>query len=340
MKLKEFSERLGLSKTTVSRALGGYPEVNAETRERVLRAAKELNYRPHSSALSLVTGKSKAIGHVITESTKHALMNPVFGDFIAGATETAGRSGYRMVLAVVSDDDELATYRELKATRAVDGVIVHGPRPNDDRLPFLEKLGLPYIIHGPIDAEHQNCSWYAVDDGLAFKRATQFLIELGHQRIALINGPERYKFAINRHLGYRQALQDYDLPYDQDLALSSLLTEGFGHQSAARLLKIENPPTAFLVSSMLCCFGVRRAIEAGGLRLGHEVSVITHDDDLIYMSDDQATPAFTSTRSSVRDAGVRSVELLLALISDPDRRPRQELVRADLVLGKSTGPAP
>src|SRR5690606_22158851 len=121
--LKELSQRLGLSQTTVSRALNGYPEVSEETRRRVVEAARRHNYRPDMRARALATGRAHAIGHVIPISTKHEIVNPVFADFIAGAGETYSAAGYDMVLSVVSDEDEADAYRALRAKGTVDGTI-------------------------------------------------------------------------------------------------------------------------------------------------------------------------------------------------------------------------
>ena len=110
MNLREFSEKLGLSQTTVSRALNGYPEVSEATRKRVQDAAIAHGYHPNQRAKSLATGRSMQIGHVIPVSIQHEMMNVVFADFIAGAGEVYGRNGYDMLMSVVSDDDEVKAY--------------------------------------------------------------------------------------------------------------------------------------------------------------------------------------------------------------------------------------
>ena len=136
MNLKELSETLGLSQTTVSRALNGYPEVSEATRTRVEMAARKFNYSPSSRAKGLATGKALAIGHVIPTRSKHEMVNPVFGDFIAGAGEIYAQNGYEMILSIVNADaNEETVYRGLQSRRAVDGVVIHGPRMADDRIP-------------------------------------------------------------------------------------------------------------------------------------------------------------------------------------------------------------
>jgi LacI family transcriptional regulator len=142
------ASKLGLSPTTVSRALNGYPEVNEATRERVMAAAKRHNYRPNTRAIRLATGRAMAVGHVIPIATRHEIVNPVFADFIAGAGEIYSRAGYDMVLSVVPDEDEERTYRDLHARGTVDGIIVHAPRMNDPRMPLLTSIGFPFVVHG------------------------------------------------------------------------------------------------------------------------------------------------------------------------------------------------
>jgi LacI family transcriptional regulator len=340
MRLKDLSAELGLSPTTVSRALNGYPDVNEETRLRVLEAARRHNYRPDARARSLALGRARAIGHVIPTSTRHEMVNPVFADFIAGAGETYARSGYDMVLTVVGDDAEERHYRDLAATRRVDGIIVHGPRASDPRIPLLRELGLPFVVHGRVSEESGPYSWLDVNNRRAFYRATEFLIDLGHRRIALVNGLEYMDFALRRRQGYLAALADRQIEPDPALMSSEEMTEPYGYRAASRMLALANPPTAFLVSSLIPALGVRRAAEERGLAIGRDVSIVTHDDELSYFSDRDSVPVFTATRSSVREAGRLAAEMLLGLVEDPRSGPRERLLEAVLTVGRSTGPAP
>ena len=340
MNLKELSETLGLSQTTVSRALNGYPEVNEDTRRRVVQAAERYNYKPNTRAKSLATGRSMAIGHVIPISTKHEMVNPIFADFIAGAGETYSNSGYDMLLSVVNDEDEEKAYREMAMKGSVDGIIVHGPRENDPRIELLIEIRLPFVVHGRSSLADANYSWVDVNNQRSFQRATEFLVNLGHRRIALINGLEGMDFARRRRDGYLAALKTHSIAADPRLMCSAEMTEYYGHRETARMLAFESPPTAFLVSSLISGLGARRAIEEYGLKIGQDVSVIVHDDMLSYLTEPKDVPLFTATRSSVREAGQISAELLMDIIDNPVSEPRQILLEAELVVGQSTGMAP
>lgn len=341
MNLKELSENLGLSQTTVSRALNGYPEVSESTRTRVQMAARKFNYSPSSRAKGLATGQALAIGHVIPTRSKHEMVNPIFGDFIAGAGEIYAQNNYEMILSIVdANNDEEAVYRGLQSRRAVDGVVVHGPRMEDARIPLLNDIGLPFIVHGRASGIKGPYEWLDVNNKHAFERATQFLIDLGHRRIALINGLEIMDFAHRRRIGYESALRAHGITADPNLMFSDEMTEEFGHTTARSLLDGRDAPTAIVTSSMIIALGVRRAIEERGLTMGKHVSVVTHDDMLSYLQNGGDVPIFTATRSSVRDAGRKAAEMLLHKIANPTAERSNVLLEAELTVGQSTGPAP
>lgn len=335
--LKELAAALDLSPTTVSRALNGYPEVNEATRQRVQLAARKAGYQPNTRAKSLATGRAHAIGHVIPLSTSHEMVNPVFADFIAGAGESYSRAGYDMVLSVVADDAEEDAYRSLIARGTVDGVMVHAPRHHDLRVALLGELGCPFLVHGRTSAVTSPYSWLDINNKRAFQRATEFLIELGHQRIALINGLETMDFAIRRRAGYEAAMQAAGLALDPALIRSAEMTEPFGYRAAHEMMRLPDPPTAFLASSMLVAYGLRRGLVDLGLTLGRDVSVITHDDDLSYLPNGGDVPLFTATRSSVREAGRKAADMLLDLVTGRASPPLTCLMEAALVVGSSTG---
>ena len=338
MNLKELSLKLGLSPTTVSRALNGYPEVNETTRERVMAAARKHNYRPNTRAIRLATGRAMAVGHVLPVATQNEIVNPVFADFIAGAGEIYSQNGYDMLMSVVADDLEESTYRDLKSRGAVDGVILHAPRTVDPRIPALTAMGLPFVVHGRATGTEQDYNWVDVNNRRAFLRATEFLLDLGHRRIGLVNGAENMDFAIRRRTGYLDAMTARGVTANPAYMTSGVMTEVSGFRAASHMLDLDPAPTAFLAASMLSGMGVRRAIEARGLTMGRDISVIIFDDELSYLKNGEDLPIFTATRSSVRDAGRIAAQMLLDLIANPDAPPRHRLLEADLILGQSTGP--
>ncbi|PLW76928.1 LacI family DNA-binding transcriptional regulator [Cohaesibacter celericrescens] len=337
MNLKELSNILKLSQTTVSRALNGYPEVGEKTRLRVVEAAQKYNYHPSSSAKQLAMGRSHAVAHVVPQSPEHSMINPHFSDFIAGAGETYSRFGYDMLIPVVPFDEQENCYRELAKSGRVDGVIVHGPAKDDARIELLESLKIPFVVHGRTENGANRYSWLDVNNRSSFKRATNFLLDLGHTRIALLNGLEEMDFAFRRRIGYESAMVQHGLEVDRDLIFSADMIEPYGYEITRELLKRPNPPTAVLTSSVLTALGVVRAAQEAGLHLGRDLSVLTFDDQLSFLQY-SGVPLFTAVRSSIKEAGKRLAEILLERIANPDSPPTQELWEAELVVGRSTGP--
>jgi len=336
LNLKELSEKLGLSQTTVSRALNGYPEVSEETRKRVEDFARRMNYHPNSNARRLATGKSNTIGHVVPLS-EHDMINPHFTDFIAGAGEVYNERGYDMLISVVTEGGEEQAYRTLARNRRVDGVIVHGPKANDTRIGLLKKLKLPFVIHGRTGDPEDSYCWVDVNNRRAFKKAAEHLLEAGHRRIGLINGLEFFAFATRRREGLEAALAEHGITPDPGIMFSGEMIEPNGYKAMMRLLSHRDPPTAVLCSSILTAIGVMRALQERGLAVGRDVSLIAYDDCLSFLPSTGEHPSMTVMRSSIRLAGKHCANMLIDQI---EKKPgnRHLLLEADFVIGASTGP--
>ena len=148
MNLKQLAEMLGLSQTTVSRALNGYPEVNAETRQRVLSAVRETGYRPNRAAQRLATGKAGSIGLVMPTAPGHRFRRPFRRIPQPGLGEEAVRHDFHFVINPSAPDDEEATFKRLAASGNVDALFLAYMRANDPRIAMLKSLSMPFIVHG------------------------------------------------------------------------------------------------------------------------------------------------------------------------------------------------
>mgnify|MGYP005847990703 CR=1 FL=1 len=339
MKLKELSRILNLSATTVSRALNGYPEVNAETRARVLAAARRHGYAPNQVARRLATGRAMAIGHV-APLAQHQMINPLFAEFLLGCGETYSAAGYDMVMSIVPEAREAEAYEAMARHHKVDGVILHAPGLRDGRVELLRRLGLPFVMHGRDERPQPDYSWLDIDNEGAFRRATELLLDLGHRRIALVNGIAGQSFALRRLRGFEAALAARGLAADPRHVRHGEMVEPLGYAAAREALALPDPPTAFLASAITIAYGVLRALRELGLEPGRDVSIVAHDDDLSFLPNGGPDPLFTATRSSIREAGRRCAELAIARITEPEAGERRELWTADLVEGATTGPAP
>ncbi|AFL48941.1 substrate-binding domain-containing protein [Sinorhizobium fredii] len=337
--LKQLAEILGLSQTTVSRALNGYPEVNADTRQRVLQAVRETGYRPNRAAQRLATGKAYSIGLVMPiapgiDSDIH------FGEFLAGLAEEALKHDFHFVLNPSAPDDEEATFRRLAASGNVDAVFLAYMRANDPRIAMLKALSIPFVVHGRSIGGSRDYPFLDIDNTQAFYDATRLLLQLGHHRIALINGPEYLAFSIRRKKGVTRALQEWGLGLDEELVHHSVMADEYGYRSMQSFLERPDPPTAVLCSSTVLALGAVRAINRAGLVIGSDISIIAHDDVLPMLKPENFSVPLTTTRSSLRAAGARIATRLISGIIGRGDYPQQELWRAELIVRASTGPAP
>ncbi|HPQ95670.1 MAG: substrate-binding domain-containing protein [Thiothrix sp.] len=349
MSLKELSRKLGLSQTTVSRALNGYPEVGAKTRERVLKVAAEMNYRPNRFAKSLATGKSGHIG-IIFPVERKLLATPLFNEFLAGISQFLVEKDMDLTIMPVKAEQELQAYRALARSGRVDGLILSTPQLNDPRIACLSDLDVPYIMHGRLhpedtvnDPDHITFPYLDIDNQGAFERATRLLIDMGHENIALVNDDPYFTFAHHRLAGYRAALESSGLKFRPENVYADEMTEERGFHAASTALHKSRPPTAFLASSIILALGIKRAIRETGLRPGRDISIITHDDELPYLQANKFTPPLTAVTSSICRAGYLVASKLHALIESPElcqpasiRKNFQQVLEVDLIVRNST----
>jgi len=337
MKLKDFAREIGLSPTTVSRALSGYPEVSASTRTRVMEEAARLGYRPNINAVRLATGRAGAIGVVMTKAGDYQ-----FSEFISGMADRLTREDTDILITpMIGHDpgDELQLYRRLAESRRVDAVVIHSPLPNDPRISLLHQLKLPFIVHGrsATDVAH---AWLDIDNEGAIRRSTEHLLDLGHCRIALLNGYEGLTFTLDRLNGYRRALADRDIPYDAKLVSHGEFTDEIGFRFARSALEQRPHPTAFVAGSMMTALGIYRAARSMNLVIGRDISIIAHDDVFPYLTAENMVPPLSTTRSSIRAAGTRIADLLLQMLAGREAADIQELWPVELILRETSRPAP
>jgi LacI family transcriptional regulator len=337
MNLKEFSRLVGLSQTTVSRALSGYPEVKSETRARVQEAALKFGYHPNRSASGLATGRAGAVGIVFRGGSE---FGPHTSEFMGGLGSRLEDDQIDILVSTVeTPEEEIATYRRLSASKRVDAVILHSPVLKDDRIALLNQLGLPFVLHGRTESPLP-FAYLDIDNYGAIKRATSHLLDLGHRRIGFINGFKGRTFAEHRDQGYRTALAERGVDPDPALFGHGEFTDEVGYRFTQAFLSNSQPPTAVLAGSMMSALGAMRAIRSEGLMLGRDISLIAHDDVFAYINADNMVPTVSTTRSSIRSAGSRVGEFLIQLLSGKKPDEIHEVWPVELVLRESTGPAP
>jgi LacI family transcriptional regulator len=336
--LRELARHLGLSPATVSRALNGFPEVGEKTRARVIEASERFHYKPNTSAKRLATGKSGMVG-MIFRSSRNLLVDPHFVDFLAGLSTGLADRDIDLIIHTAPGGELLAHYKRFVASGSVDGMIVSAPELVDERIATLSERDFPFVVHGRTgdDAEY---AYFDIDNDGAFAAATSLLLELGHKRIALLNGPPGLAFAAQREAAFRRVTGERGIVVPARFVTHDEMSEDIGFRRAAAMLEEKLRPTAFVCSSTLLALGVIRAAAAAGLQVPGDISIIAHDDVLPHLRSEHFSPALTVTRSSIRDAGAALAEMIVMRIGGTDPKALQRIVPADLIVRSSTGAAP
>lgn len=332
---QDVAELAGVSRTTVSFVLNDVPgaKISEETRQRVLDAARQLNYYPASAARSLASGRTNVIGLVLCQSPNSIFADAFLPEVIRGLGEVSQEHGFRILLQSVEDVTWPEAYISLVREKYIDGLIVSGPRSDDAQLPQLAQEGFPIVLLGRLNEASFN--FVDVDNVGAARMATEHLINLGHQRIGLItNAPLQYTASRDRLRGYRLALEAHGLTYDDNLVRYGNFREESGYAAMTQLLKLAERPTAMFVACDLVAFGAMEAIKEQGLAIPEDIAVVGFDDVRLASYVD---PPLTTVHLPAYRQGKRAADLVIRLIGGEDIEETQVLLKTELVIRESCG---
>jgi LacI family transcriptional regulator len=338
--IRQLAEHLGLSPATVSRALNGFPEVGVATRQRVIEGAERLHYRPNMHAKRLATGKSGLVGMIFRASSERGV-DPHVMDFLSALSLAFADSEIDLLVHIAAPSDQMLHHERIASRGQVDGMILSAPEPDDPRIDLLSRRNIPFVVHGR-GTDAPDYAYYDIDNEGAFTSATRLLVQLGHKRIALLNGPSPMGYALQRERGYRRVMDERGLHVPARFIANGEMHEESGHRKAAQMLSepTSQRPTAFLCSSTLQALGVMRAAAEAGLRVGDDISIISHDDVLPHLLAENFAPPLTVTRLPIRDAGPILAKMMMARLAGTPPRDLQRTDKVDLIVRGSTGPAP
>ena len=323
--LKQIAEVAGVSVNTVSRALNGKPDINENTRQRVLKVAKQLGYVPNRSALSLKKQKTHIVGVIIEDNA-----NPFWAEVLKGVESAAKSHGYHVILVNTSRSYENEVEGiQMLLERRVDGILI---APNQEKygdLLELKRLGVPFVIMGRHIKEFEDLNIPMVysNEVRGGYIATKHLIERGCKRIAFAGAQPYNTASIERCEGYKKALKEAGMEINKELIKTGGIEIEGGYKSVMELLKSKTPFDGVFAYNDLMAFGVLKALKESKLRVPEDVKVVGYDD-ISYSS--LITPALTTMRMRKKTIGRLSFESLLM--------PTKKIVlKTDLIVRESTG---
>jgi LacI family transcriptional regulator len=333
--ISDLAAALGLTKSTVSRAMNGYPDISESTRQRVRRMAEELNYHPLSHAQAIKTGRTRALGLVL-QFADHDAQRPFLAEFLAGLSAGAHAEGWTLTVAASdSHDDMVATFRSLLRDGKADGFILPRAMCDDPRVALLRAAQVPFVLFGR-QADPTDCAWFDILGEEAMRAAVAHLAALGHRRIGFVNGGMQYTYALLREAGFREGMAASGLAVDETLVLRDVVTMPQGVAAGAALLERSDPPTAIVCAVDFAALGVCQAARARGVRIGRDLSVTGYDG---IPEGAYADPPLTTFAVDTRAAGMRLSDLLIRRIRGTPPEALRETASARFLDRGSTGPA-
>jgi LacI family transcriptional regulator len=329
----DVANKAGVSRTTVSFVLNNVPGVSISktTRKRVLDATQKLNYHPNVAGRKLVSGKSYTLGLVLYQSPEQVFADAFLPQVIFGIEQASIQQGFHVLLKQVEPNDTEG-YTRLINENHVDGIILSGPRQDDEEIVRLHHEGVPIMLMGQLP--DTNIPFVDVDGAAGAETAVRHLIELGHQCVAMItNAPLTYTSAQQRRSGYLQALQNAGLQLNEELIKEGNYTPASGFTAMNNLLKLSPRPTAVFIASDVVAMGTILAIKEAGLRIPNDVALVGFDDISLAEYFD---PPLTTIRLPAFGLGWAAGERLIRLIKGEGLDQQNAFMNSELIVRKSS----
>lgn len=328
--IMDVAREAGVSYSTVSRVMNNNPHVRAEKRERVLTAMNRLGYVVNQQARSLAGGRSHVIGLLVPD-----VGNSYIGQIMRGVDEHLAASQYDLMLYTTHRRKMKESVYVATLTRGMtDGLLLLLPLNPEAYIEGLYRSQFPYVVIDHQGFDDFSPSVIATNWQGAFD-ATEYLIGLGHRRIAMITGTPELNSAKERLRGFQDALQAHNIPLNPELMRNGDFHQTPSYTAAAELLALPEPPTAIFAASDLSAIGAIDAIRAQGLRIPEDISIVGFDDipEAAWMH-----PGLTTVRQPLLDMGRRAVQLLFEYIESPDRSTKRIEINTELIIRESCQP--
>jgi LacI family transcriptional regulator len=328
----DVARRAGVSTSTVSHVVNKTRFVSEELRERVLTAMRELDYTPNAAARMLTLKRSHTLGLIVSD-----IRNPFFASVARGVEDVAQEQGYTLVLCNSDENAEReAACLTALETRAVDGLLLASAGTADEHLSRLVRAGYPIVL---VDRDLPELGAPAVlldNEGAAYS-AVWHLITRGHRRIAMLSGRAAISTTTERVAGYRRALDEAGIQFDNRLVASGASTSEGGALAANAVLDADPPPSAIFSGNNLMSIGALQAITNRGLVVPDDMALVGFDDFPFPWSD-AFRPHLTTVAQPTYELGRRAAEILVQRLKRPGALSAERVVlEGQLVVRESSG---
>lgn len=330
MKIQEVARRAGVSIATVSRTINNSSMVDPKTAKRVWKAVEELGYYPNSQARSLVSGRSRILGLIVSDIT-----NPFFPELITGFEDVAIDNGYEILVSSTNyNSTRMALCVRRMLERKVEGVAIMTSEMDKHLVDQLAHRNVPMVFLdvGPVG---KGISHVVVDYAMGVNEAVEHLLSLGHRRIGFISGPLSLKSARIRQTAFLRSLTRYGIDEDKRLVGEGDHNVDGGLTAMTRMLATGCSPTAVLASNDLTAIGTMRAVRRAGLSVPQDISVVGFDDIRLAQFTE---PPLTTVRLARRELAEHAFHALMHNVAEHPKAKSDGKLETHLIIRESTCP--
>ncbi|MDG5473462.1 LacI family DNA-binding transcriptional regulator [Jeotgalibacillus sp. ET6] len=336
--IKDVAKYANVAPSTVSRVIANNPRISDKTKEKVRAAMKELGYHPNFIARSLANQSTQVIGLVTPGSSDVFFQNPFFPTVLRGLSEGAHEKQYALQLVTGQNEEEIynGVVQMVQGGR-VDGVVLLYSKVEDRILIYLRERNFPFVMIGKPFNYVEEITHVDNDNFQAAKDATDFLIELGHERISFIGGDENLVVTVERLMGYKDALNLAELPYREDYVLhQSFLLKG-GQDAVCELMELplRERPTALVVADDLMALGVLNTLNEMGISVPEDISILSFNNVL---TSEMARPPLSSVDINIFNLGYHASKHLIKRLTNPEEPVKRVIIEHEIVKRFSTEP--
>lgn len=336
--IRDVARHAGVSVASVSYVLNGIDKITDETKQKILNAIKELDYKPSITARCLSSGESKLIGICLPITEKGDIPgdllenNPFFSDFISGIEFVTRNKGYDIL---ISGFDRNMRYKDWIQSRRIDGLIILGVYPKTI-FEEISNINIPIVLSDAYEEYASEFHRVMLNDELGGYLATKHLIDLGHKDIAFVSGSIKNSYINkNRYQGYKRALKEANIKLDKDQVYEEHVTFNGGYRIGMEMVKSGCKATAVFAAADIMAIGIMKSFLENGYKIPDDVSIVGFDDIKFAQ---YTVPGLTTVKQDIIMKGRVSAEMILNDLKNNQRTNHSVLLQPELIVRGSTAP--
>jgi len=331
--INDIAKAANVSPSTVSRAIADSPRISKATKKKIFKIMEEMNYYPNVIARSLARKATNIIGILVMGTTEKAFQHPFFPEILRGVASVAYKSNYKILISSVTNmDEQREIVDDLTQSGITDGIILLSSGVKDPSISYLKEIHFPFVIVGRPDNENE-ANWVDNDNVSVGYQMTRHLIEMGCTEIAFLGVDPKFIVTLDRLKGYKMALQDNNIPINEDLIIEGKFVDDTGYDLMKKLADRGMAPSGVIACDDLLAFGVIKYLKEKGLRVPDDVAVAGFNN--VPLSS-YFTPPLTSVDINAFSLGAKGFELLMACMKSEYKSFNRAIIPAQLIIREST----